>query len=291
MNLNPILKIMRPAQWSKNLIIFAGLVFSGNLFNAPLLYKNIAVFILFCFLSSSVYMINDIVDLEKDRNHPHKKSRPLPSGELSIAKAWTWAVVMGLFSLVAIFFVDLKAGIISLVYLVLMLAYTFLLQHIVIIDIMTIAFGFVLRVAIGTSITRVEVSPWLLVCTILLALFLALGKRRHESTLFQEMPDTSRETLKEYDPRLLDQMISVVTASTLIAYILYTISPDTIDKFKTSNLLFTIPFVIYGIFRYLYLIHRHHLGGSPESVFLRDRPLEIDILLWFLTCVTIIYII
>ena len=290
MNLNPILRIMRPGQWTKNLIIFAGLIFSGNLFNTPLLYRNIAVFILFCLLSSSVYIINDIIDLEKDKNHPSKKTRPLPKGELSLTKAWAWAVIMGLISLAIIFYVDLKTGIISLVYLVLMLAYTFFLQHIVIIDIMTIAFGFVLRIAVGASITQVEVSPWLLVCTILLALFLALGKRRHESILFQEMPETSRETLREYNPRLLDQMISVATASTLIAYILYTISQETVDKFHTRNLLFTIPFVIYGIFRYLYLIHRHHLGGSPESIFLKDRPLGIDIVLWFLTCAAIIYI-
>lgn len=291
MSLNPILRIMRPAQWTKNLIIFSGLIFSGNLFNTPLLYRNVTIFILFCFLSSSVYIINDIVDLEKDRSHPRKKTRPLPKGEMSLSKAWAWAVIMGLFSLAVIFYIDLKVGIISLVYFVLMFAYSFFLQHIVIIDIMTIAFGFVLRIAVGTSITRVEVSPWLLVCTILLALFLALGKRRHELTLFEEIPETSRETLKEYNPKLLDQMISVVTASTLIAYILYTISPETVNKFHTRNLLFTIPFVIYGIFRYLYLIHRHHLGGSPESVFLKDRPLGIDIVLWFLTCVTIIYII
>jgi 4-hydroxybenzoate polyprenyltransferase len=285
-----LLKMLRPKQWTKNLIIFAGLIFSENLFNLGLLGKSILALILFCGLSGSVYIINDILDLEKDRKHPQKSKRPLPLGEVKVPFAWGFAILLALFSLFFSFLQGLNFGLIALSYFLLVTLYSLFLKNIAILDVLSISLGFVLRVVAGAVIIKVLISPWLLICTTLLALFLALAKRRHELVLLEEKAIEHRLILQEYTPRLLDQMISVVTASTLMAYSLYTIWPETVEKFKTENLLLTIPFVLYGIFRYLYLIYRKNMGGSPEIILIKDKPLIISIILWLLVVAAILYI-
>ncbi len=288
--LTALLRITRPKQWTKNLIIFAGLIFSKNLLDLELFAKSFLAFILFSFLSGSVYIINDILDLEKDKKHPQKCKRPLPSGEVKIPLAWGLAIFLAFFSLGFSFLQGFPFGLIALSYLLLITFYSLFLKNIAILDVLSISLGFVLRAVAGAIIIKVLISPWLLICTTLLALFLALAKRRHELVLLEARAAEHRFILKEYTPRLLDQMISVVTASTLMAYSLYTIWPETVDKFQTENLLLTIPFVLYGIFRYLYLIYRKDMGGSPEIILIKDKPLIVNLVLWFSVVMLALYL-
>jgi len=281
---------MRPKQWTKNLFFFAALLFSRNLFSPYLLLTTILAFVLFCLLSGSAYLINDVIDLERDKKHPHKTERPLPAGQLKVSYGIAAAIIVILISLAASFFINLYFGLVALSYFLLTTAYTLFLKEVVIIDVLTISFGFVLRVVAGALAIVVEISPWLIICTIFLALLLALAKRRHELILLEGTASTHRKILREYTPKLLDEMMAVVTASTLMAYSLYTISPRTIEKLHTRNLIFTIPFVLYGIFRYLYLVHQKNLGGAPESILLKDKPLIINIFLWILAVVIILYL-
>jgi 4-hydroxybenzoate polyprenyltransferase len=280
---------LRPRQWTKNLFVFSGLLFSQNIFDFHLALRAIFAFAVFCILSGSIYLLNDIVDLNQDRRHPVKGRRPLAAGRLSVSEATAFFVVFTVASLVASYLLGLPFFVIGLVYFLLQLAYSFSLKHIVILDVFAVALGFVLRVVAGGLVINVEISSWLLICTILLALFLALSKRRHESIELDDEAESHRKVLGEYSPYLLDQMISVVTASTVVAYALYTMSEETVRKFGTKNLVFTIPFVLYGIFRYLYLIHQKEKGGSPESIVITDRPLMVDILLWVVAAGMIIY--
>ncbi len=282
MVITEILKSLRPKQWIKNFFIFAALLFSQNLLNMPLLLKTMGAFVAFCLASSAHYIFNDLRDIEEDRRHPIKCQRPLASGRLKKAPAIAALFVIGAAGLALSAAIDLPFLVIVLVYLVLQTLYSIWLKHIVIVDIFVVAAGFVIRVVAGGLAIRVELSSWLLICTILLSLFLAMGKRRHELVLLGANAATHRPILKEYNIYLLDQMISVVTASTLVAYCLYTISEETVAKFGTRNLLFTVPFVLYGIFRYLYLIHQKAEGGSPEALIIQDKPLLVDILLWII---------
>jgi 4-hydroxybenzoate polyprenyltransferase len=275
-----ILKSLRPQQWIKNLFLFAPLIFSQNILNRPLLLTTIEAFVAFCLVSSAHYVFNDLRDLEEDRKHPVKSQRPLASGRLGKGPAVAALVVIGAAGIALSASINLPFLLIALGYLVLQTAYSMWLKHVVILDIFVIAAGFLIRVVAGGLAIRVEISSWLLICTILLALFLAMGKRRYELVLLDKDAASHRPILREYNTYLLDQMISVVTASTLLAYCLYTISAETVAKFGTRNLIFTVPFVLYGIFRYLYLIHQKAGGGSPESLIIRDRPLLIDIFLW-----------
>lgn len=280
---------MRPKQWTKNLFVFAGIIFSQNLFNFPLLLKTVLAFFVFCLLSGSIYIMNDIADLNEDRHHPLKSQRPLASGRLKVYYAMWVLIFISLFSLGISFRLSPLFFLVALAYFMLQLAYSLVLKHMVILDVFVVAIGFVLRVIGGAIVIDIPISPWLIVCTILLALFLSLSKRRHELVLLNEEAKNHRKILAEYSPYLLDQMISVVTASTVIAYCFYTLSEETVKKFGTKNLLFTIPFVLYGIFRYLYLIHKKELGGNPETVFINDRPLLIAVLLWVITVGIILY--
>jgi len=280
---------MRPKQWIKNLLIFAGLIFSKNLLALDLWIISILAFLLFCLLSGSIYIINDIIDLESDKKHPIKSKRPLPSGQLKVRQAWIAAIIIALFSISLSFVLKIDFGIIALAYFLLILVYSLSLKHIVILDVLVISIGFVMRAAAGALAISVEISPWLLICTILLALFLALGKRRHELLLLENAQE-HRRSLEDYSQELLDQMISVVTASTVIAYSLYTMAGETIRKFNTSNLKYTIPFVIYGIFRYLYLIYQKQQGGDPGKALITDRPLILNIALWIATVIILIYL-
>jgi len=280
---------LRPAQWTKNLIVFAALLFSGRLVVLDSVIRSIEAFAIFCLLSGVVYLINDVADREADRQHPLKRSRPIASGQVSAAAALSTAAVLGAIALAWAFWLAPQFGLLAAAYLVLQAMYSGPLKHIVIIDVLTIAVGFVLRAAAGAAAIAVTFSEWLLIMTILLALFMALSKRRHELVLLADTAKGHRRILEEYSPYLLDQMISVVTASTLVAYAIYTVSPDTIAKFHTNRLGLTLPFPLYGIFRYLYLVHQKEGGGSPSEMLLNDRPLLLCVALWAATVAVIIY--
>lgn len=280
---------LRPGQWTKNLIIFAGLIFGRRLSDPTAVAHTLAAFLIFCGLSGVVYVVNDVVDRERDRRHPFKAKRPIASGALAPGVALAAAAVIAVLAVGAAFALSREFMLVALAYLVLLVLYSGPLKHIVIIDVLTISIGFVLRAVAGAVVVGVPISHWLLVCTILLALFLALSKRRHELVLLADGATEHRRILQEYSPYLLDQMIGVVTASTLIAYIFYTISPETGQKFDTNLLGLTIPFPLYGIFRYLYLVHRKEGGGSPAEMLLNDRPLLVCVALWVVAVILIIY--
>jgi 4-hydroxybenzoate polyprenyltransferase len=284
-----LLLSLRPAQWSKNLLVFAGLLFGLRLFDTVAVLDAIGAFVVFCVLSGVVYIVNDIADRDGDRQHPLKSQRPIASGALPVHIAIGAAVVLGAGGLAAAYAIDPAFAAVAVAYLALQILYSFPLKHIVIIDVLTIAIGFVLRAVGGAVAVHVEISHWLLVCTILLALFIALAKRRHEIVLLAGGAANHRPILGEYSAYLLDQMIGVVTASTLISYVFYTISPETEAKFGTAWLGLTIPFPLYGIFRYLYLVHQREGGGSPADLLLTDRPLLACVALWALTVALIIY--
>ncbi|MBI3399922.1 MAG: decaprenyl-phosphate phosphoribosyltransferase [Acidobacteria bacterium] len=284
-----LLASLRPGQWTKNLLVFAGLLFGRRLFDTGAVLDACAAFAIFCALSGVAYLVNDIADREGDRGHPSKASRPIASGALSVPAAVTAAAVLGGGALAGALALSRELAVVAAAYLTLQLLYSGLLKHLVILDVLTIAVGFVLRAAAGAVAVHVEISHWLLVCTILLALFIALAKRRHEIVLLADGGSGHRPILGEYSAHLLDQMIGVVSASTLIAYIFYTISPETQAKFGTVWLGLTIPFPLYGIFRYLYLVHRRDGGGSPADLLLNDHPLLACVALWALAVAAIIY--
>ncbi len=284
-----LLVSLRPEQWTKNLFLFAGLIFGQQLFSPVEIGRAGAAFVVFCALSGVVYLVNDVVDRESDRRHPLKAKRPIASGELSPVAALTAAGVLSAAGIAAAFGLGAAFGLVAVSYVALHGLYSFWLKHVVIMDVLTIALGFVLRVVAGAVVVSVRMSQWLLVCAVLLALFLALSKRRHELVLLANGSVEHRPILGEYSPYLLDQMIGVVTASTLIAYIFYTINPETVQKFQTELLGLTIPFPLYGIFRYLYLVHKKEGGGSPAEMLLTDRPLLACGALWAALVILIIY--
>lgn len=284
-----ILESLRPYQWTKNLFVFAPLIFSQNIFNVPYLFKVICAFAIFCVLSGAVYIWNDLRDITEDKLHPIKAQRPLASGRLGKTAATTAFVFFSVVGLGCAVLLDFTFFILALAYWLLQILYSTWLKHVVILDVLLIAAGFLIRVSAGGVVIKVDISHWLLICTFLLALFIALSKRRHELVLLEGSASHHRPILEEYSPYLLDQMISVVTASTVVAYCLYTISEETVAKFGSTRLIFTVPFVLYGIFRYLYLIHKHGEGGRPESLILKDKPFLIGILLWIASAVVILY--
>ncbi len=282
-----LLKTMRPKQWPKNVFVFTALVFVEQLFAPIPLLKTIAAFALFCLLSSAVYLINDVADLEKDRRHPTKRLRPLPSGQLKPSVAIAAGVLIPLVSLPLAFLLNVQFGFVALAYLLTMILYSFVLKNLVILDVLTVAAGFVLRAVAGAVVISVPISPWLYVCTTLLALFIGISRRRHELILLAENANEHRASLSEYTLPLLDQMIAIVTSATVIAYSLYTFSAPNLPP--NHAMMLTIPFVIYGLFRYLYLIHVEGKGGTPEEIFFSDLPLIVDLGLWALTVIAILY--
>lgn len=282
---------MRPEQWIKNLFVFTPLLFSKNLFNIVKDVQALVGFIIFCTITGCTYIINDLIDLEKDKLHPIKSQRPLTSGKLRKKTAGIVVVFLCCAGFSLAFLMNTLLGVIVLVYFLLNIGYSMYLKNIVIIDVVTIAAGFVLRVVGGAVIISVTASQWLILCTILLSLFLGFSKRRHELILLESTAMNHRKVLEHYSPYFLDQMISVVTASTLICYALYTMSKETMEKLGTSKLIYTIPFVLYGIFRYLYLVHQKEKGGSPTEVMLTDKPMIINVMLWIITSVIFIYVI
>jgi 4-hydroxybenzoate polyprenyltransferase len=281
---------MRPRQWTKNAIVVAGIVFDGQLFNPNSLTRVVASFVLLCLISGAIYIINDLVDIESDRQHPKKRFRAIASGQVPVGVARAEAVVLILVSIGGALLFSTGLALILLAYLVLHLLYSWKLKHIVILDLLTVAAGFVLRVAAGVVVVHVQAfSPWLYTCTALLALFLIIGKRRQELLELGDGAGKIRATLETYNLPLLDDMLRMVMTSTLIAYLLYTIEAPSVLLAGTKLALVTVPFVLYALWRYLYLIHVKGEGSAPEDVLLRDRPLQVSILLWGLTFVLILY--
>lgn len=284
-----LLVSLRPEQWTKNLLVFAGLLFGGRLTDPNAVVPAMGAFSLFCALSSAVYLVNDVVDRDGDARHPLKRQRPIASGELPVKMALITAGCLGVAAIEAAVLIRPVLGAIAAGYLTLLLIYSVALKHIVIVDVLAIAAGFVMRAVAGAVAVAVPISHWLLVCTTLLALFLALSKRRHELTLLADRAIDHRPILGEYSPYLLDQMIAVVTASTLIAYSVYATSAETAQRLGTTRLALTIPFVLYGIFRYLYLVHQKRGGGSPAAMLVTDRPLLACVALWAASIILILY--
>ena len=284
-----LIKTLRPAQWTKNGVIFVPLVFDEKLFQIQPLTRTIMGFVMLCLISGTVYLINDLVDIEKDQQHPTKRYRPLPSGQLPKSVAIVAAILIPAIVLPLSFLLDTAFGLILTGYLVLQIAYSFRLKNVVIIDVMVIAAGFVLRVAAGVPLVDSErFSPWLYVFTTLLALFLALGKRRQEIALLKSEARNARAVLDHYSLPFVDEMTAVVTAGTLMTYALYTFSAPNLPENHTMML--TIPFLIYGIFRYLYVLHIQGNGGAPDEVLLTDRPLQATVGLFGLAVVVILYL-
>lgn len=283
------LKAMRPYQWVKNLLIFAGILFSRHLLDPDPLCMALAAFGIFCLVSGGVYIINDLMDIDQDRGHPDKCRRPIASGQLRISSALAGVCVILPSSLWGAFRLNPAFGGIATLYFLQNLLYSKYFKHVVILDVMVIGFGFVLRAVAGAVAVEVEVSSWLILCTFLLALFLGFSKRRQEIVKLQEGGQMHRSVLAEYSPQFLDTMIGIVTAATVMSYALYTTSEQTIQKFGTRHLVLTTPFVIYGIFRYLYLMHRHEQGDNPTEVLLTDPAIQVNALFWLLAVIGIIY--
>ena len=280
---------MRPRQWTKNLFVFPAIVFAQRLWDKGAVDVTLAAFIIFCFLSSSVYIVNDIADAEQDRQHPTKRNRPIASGRLPVGVALAFSMLLAAFSIALAFNINRQFVLYASLYLGLNLLYSFSLKHIVILDVLMVAIFFVLRAVAGAAAINAEISHWLLICTFVLALFIAMSKRRHELVLLEENASAHRTSLTEYSPYLLDQMIAVVTASTVMGYTLYTVDQDTVAKFGTDHLVYTVPFVVFGIFRYLYLIHQKGEGGDPDRIVISDRPFLINFLLWAVVVALAIY--
>lgn len=285
-----ILKTMRPKQWTKNLLLFAALLFAKQFTNLQAIGQVMTAFALFCVLSGTVYLVNDVVDREQDRKHPRKCKRPVASGALSPRTAIAAAVVMAPLSIAGCFALNMATGIVATAYLGLTLAYHFWLKHLVILDALAVAGGFVFRAVAGAEAISVVISPWLLMCTLLLALFLSFTKRRQEIVLLEDDAYATRQILAEYTPHLLDQMIATVTACTIMSYCLYTISERTVHEVGSRDLLLTIPIVIYGIFRYLYLVHRHGQGDAPDQVLLNDMPLLVTVVVYVAAVALVFYL-
>ncbi|HOQ01050.1 decaprenyl-phosphate phosphoribosyltransferase [Acetivibrio clariflavus] len=279
------IKLLRPKQWVKNLFVVAPLVFAKHIFDYDYVVRVIAAFILFCLMSSGVYVLNDIIDCEKDKLHPKKKKRPIASGIIRKMEGCIVIAILLPLALIVSFYIDLYFGMVVLAYFINNMLYSFMVKHMVILDVMSIAFGFLLRVIGGAIIIRVYISPWILLCTLLLALFLGFSKRRNELVVLEKDAENHRKILEEYSLEFIDNMLSIVTASTVMAYSLYTFSTNS----ENYNMMLTIPFVLFGIFRYQYIIYKKNEGGSPEETVLSDIPLIVSIVLWGIVSVAILY--
>lgn len=286
-----LLRTMRPKQWTKNvLFVFPALIFDSQLTNMTSLGRVVITCLLLILMSGTVYIINDLVDIEKDKQHPRKKNRPLPSGQLPVAVAQFAAFVIPIVTLIGAYFFDFGVFVVLVIYLVIQIAYSFYLKHVVLVDVLTVTSGFVLRVIAGVVVIDALFSPWLLACSALLALFLAVGKRRQELITLGEQALHTRPIFKDYNLQLIDDMLRLVTTATFITYLLYTIETDTGTIVRYNAGLLSVPFVLYGLFRYLYIIHVQGEGGAPDEVLLTDRPLQLAIVGWGVTFLTILYV-
>jgi len=284
-----LIRLARPAQWIKNSVVLAALVFAGTIRDTAKAELAFAAAGIFCLLSSAIYTYNDLIDRHKDKAHPLKKDRPLASGAVSPTTAIVMVVILLAAGLIAAYWLNQTFLLVAVGFVAVNLLYTLLLKDIVILDAMTLALSFVVRAYAGAAAIEVPASKWMLINTLLLALFLGFGKRRHELVLLENDAHTHRKSLSKYSPYLLDQLIGVTTASVVVMYMLYTFSVEVSQKLKTENLYLTIPFVVYGIFRYLYLIHRKAEGGSPTRVMFADKPLLATVSLWLVAVILILY--
>lgn len=283
-----LVEAVRPKQWTKNLLAFAALLFAKRLTDPSALASAFIAFGALCLAAGACYLVNDIADAERDRKHPEKASRAIASGRLSVRLATWAAIVLMLAAVGCALTVNYSLAVCIAVYIVSTLAYTFVFKHVVVLDVLLVALGFVFRAVAGALAIQVEISSWLLLCTFLLALFLAIAKRRGELQMLA-LAEEHRETLGEYNQYLLDQMTAVVTSGALLSYCLYTFSERTIHEVGSTDLKYTIPFVVYAIFRYLYLVHIRGLGADPSQLFLRDKPLLVSVILWAVLCGIILY--
>jgi 4-hydroxybenzoate polyprenyltransferase len=284
----------RPTQWTKNLVVLAALVFSKNMFVGHLAVRSLEALGIFCLLSGAVYVFNDVMDYEQDRVHPEKSRRPVASGRVSRGGALVFGLLIAVLGLVLAGLLGRSFAVVAACYFTLIVGYSLGLKHVVVLDVMIIAIGFILRAIAGVEALKslesgVVISPWLLVCTLFLALFLGFNKRRHELLLLADGAGSHRRSLHDYSREFLDAMIAVVTAATVIAYAIYTIWPATVQKFNTSNLIYTVPFVVFGLFRYMYLVIVREKGGSPSDVLVSDLPLAADIVLWLVVVGVVLY--
>lgn len=280
---------MRPRQWVKNGLVFIPLFFDGKLTDLESLVRTTVAFVMLCMATSAIYLMNDLKDIEKDRQHPIKRNRPLASGKLDPRLATAVAILLALLSLAGSFLLSTSLGLVILTYLTMQMAYTFYLKNIVLLDVMIVAFGFILRVAAGVAVIDVErFSPWLYVCTFLLALFLVLGKRRHEIIILGHEAGNHRSILSEYNLDLIDRLMGIVTTSAIVAYSLYTFLAEGLPQ--NNLMMLTIPFVLYAVFRFLYLIHVRHEGGAPEEIFLKDRAIQATLFSWGILVFFVLYV-
>lgn len=289
-----ILLAMRPRQWTKNLVVFAGLIFSRNITDLALVSNAVQAFIVFCVLSGVIYLINDVADVEKDRIHETKRTRPIASGKLAVVEAILAAVVLGAGTLVFAFYIGLSFFLVCVVFFLLNVLYSVTLKKLVLVDVVTISLGFVIRAIAGVEALveidhTIEISPWLLICTLFLSLFLAFCKRRHELVTLDEAR-RHREALAEYNPVLIDQLVGISAGGAVLSYSIYTIWPDTVANFGTSSLVYTIPLVLLGVMRYLYLVYSQEKGGSPTDILLSEKFMLVVVFLWALLVVAIFYI-
>ena len=287
--LSGLIRSMRPRQWTKNVFVFAALVFDKQLLIPESFVRTLAGFVLFCLISSSVYIFNDIADIDADREHPQKRRRPIASGKLPLSAAWIAGIGLALVSLVGGYLLSAAFAVVVSAYFLLNIAYSKWLKHVIIIDVLVLAAGFVLRVDAGVRLIHVErFSPWLYVVMTLLALYLGFGKRRAELALLSHDAASHRKVLQGYTIRLLDQYILIVTGMTIIGYALYTFSAPNVPA--NHSMMLTIPFVVYAIFRYIYLIEVENSGGEPEEILLTDRPFQVSMLLWAVAVVMVFYL-
>lgn len=287
--MTPLLRTMRPSQWVKNLFVLAPLVFAESLLDPRLLVRTGTAFVVFCALSSAVYLLNDLFDRERDRLHPLKRHRPLAAGTLTPRLALTALAVLVLAALAGALWLGTPTLLVSAAYLAINLGYSAGLKSVVLLDAMAVSSGYVLRVLVGGFAAEVPVSTWLLLCTTFLALFLTFSKRRHELVLLQERAAEQRAVLSQYSPEFLDQLINVVTASSLMSYALWAGAEETTERFGSHALLFTLPFVLFGIFRYLYLMYRTTAPENPTEAMLRDAPFLANLALWAAAVLAILY--
>ena len=288
--LRALVESLRPQQWVKNGFIFAALIFSQSLTRWDRCRQEVLAALVFCIVSSATYIMNDILDAPEDRHHPVKRLRPIASGRLSVTTAAVVGLVLGCGGLVAAWKLDRRFFFVVAAYLAINVMYSTFLKRVVLLDVFIVAAGFLLRVVAGGVVIHVPISPWLIVCTTLLALFIALSKRRHELVLLGEHASDHRAILADYTPYFLDQLISIVTASTVVSYALYTLSPDVQSKFPGKRLEMTIPFVLFGVFRYLHLIHHGEQGGNPTRSLFTDPVLFSVVLFWAASVILIIYL-
>jgi 4-hydroxybenzoate polyprenyltransferase len=286
-----LIKLARPKQWVKNFFVFAPLLFSRHIFESGYVFNSFKAFFTFCMISSAVYIINDILDVDSDRSHPKKKYRPIASGEISIKQAVIFAAVLLVIVIIAFLFQDPAFIFLTVLYFFINLFYSIKIKSVVLFDVFFISFGFMLRVLGGAAAISVPVSSWMVLTTIFISLFLAISKRRGElsQVLNHENIEKQRPVLKEYSVEFADQLNTIAAAGTIISYALYTVSERTVATFGTEKLIYTTPFVIYGIFRYMYLMHKKNLGESPTSIVTKDIPILLNVICWFIVCVLIIY--